>query len=112
VVVDWDAFDEESPIRTVNEIDIMATRGARPIFISCKNGNFDANETYKLNTVSERFGAQYAKKVLITTELDKLGDKAAYLRARMIDMDIDLLEDVDAISDDKLERKLRSLCAN
>jgi hypothetical protein len=30
----------------------------------------------------------------------------------MIDMDIDLLEDVDAISDDKLERKLRSLCAN
>lgn len=112
VVVDWDAFDEDSPIRTVNEIDIMATKGARPIFISCKNGNFDANETYKLNTVSERFGAKYAKKVLITTELDKLGDKAAYLRARMIDMGIDLLEDVDAISDDKLERKLRSLYAN
>ena len=43
---------------------------------------------------------------------DKLGDKAAYLRARMIDMDIDLLEDVDALSDDKLERKLRSLCSN
>ncbi len=112
VVVDWDAFDEDNPVRTINEIDIVAMRGARPIFISCKNGNFDANEIYKLNAVSERFGAKYAKKVLVTTELDKLGDKAEYLRSRMDDMKIRLLEDVDTMDDNELDRVLRSLWSN
>ena len=83
-----------------------------PIFISCKNGNFDVDELYKLNTVAERFGSGYAKKVLIASELDKLGYKAEYIRARAEDMRIRLIEDVDRMEDAELDRLLRSLWSN
>ena len=112
VVIDWDVTDEESDVRTINEIDVLAMKGACPIFISCKNGNFDSNEAYKLSTVAERFGAHYAKKVVIATELEKLGDRAEYLRARMVDMKIRCVEDVDAMSDTELERVLKTLWSN
>ena len=76
VVIDWDGAEEDEEYRTINEIDVIAMKGSIPLFISCKNGDFDANELYKLNTVAERFGRKYSKKVLISTELDKLGEKA------------------------------------
>ena len=44
----------------------MAMHGIVPVFVSCKNGNVDKHEVYKLNAVAERFGEKYAKKVLIT----------------------------------------------
>ena len=86
VVIDWDRAEEDEEYRTINEIDVVAMKGSIPIFISCKNGDFDANELYKLNTVAEHFGNKYSKKVLISTELDKLGEKPDYIRARMDDM--------------------------
>ena len=64
-------------------------------FILCKNGDFDANELYKLNTVAEHFGNKYSKKVLVSTELDKLGEKSDYIGARMDDMGIRSVENVD-----------------
>lgn len=112
VVIDWDMAEEQQPCRTINEIDVLAMKGSIPVFISCKNGMFDVNELYKLNTVAGRFGNKYAKKVLVSTEMDKMGDHAEVLRARMDDMDIRSVENVDAISDDELVRKLRSLWIN
>ncbi len=111
-VIDWDGNDRSEEIRTVNEIDVVAMKGAIPIFISCKNGDFDANELYKLETVTDRFGGEYAKKILVSTELDKLGVKSEYLRARMHDMGIRSIENVDEDSDAELERILRSLWCN
>ena len=83
-----------------------------PIFISCKNGDFDANELYKLNTVAEHFGSKYSKKVLVSTELDKLGEKSNYIRARMDDMGIRSVENVDEMNDSEFERVLKSLWSN
>jgi len=111
VVIDWDPVDEEEQ-RTINEIDVLAMKGCIPIFISCKNGDFDAGELYKLSTVADRFGGKYAKKVLISTSLDRLGEKADYLRARMEDMGIRCVENVDEMSGEELTRVLRSLWCN
>ena len=112
VVLDWDAPEEAEPYRTVNEVDVIAMKDALPVFISCKNGNFEVDELYKLNAVAERFGGEYVKKVLIATELDKLGTKANYIRARAEDMQIRLIEDMDSMSDEELERVLKSLWCN
>ena len=112
VVIDWDGDEEGDAIRTVNEIDVMAMKGAIPVFISCKNGDFDMEELYKLSTVADRFGGKLVKKVLVSTELDKLGGKADYLRARMEDMKIRRLENIDELSMAELDRQLKSLWSN
>lgn len=110
VVMDWDAVPQPNDIcKTINEIDIMAMKGAIPIFISCKNGRFDVNELYKLNTVAERFGGKYAKRVLIATELDKLKDENQ-IRARCDDMGIYRIENIDEMQDPELVHELTVIC--
>lgn len=111
ILIDWDTQAADL-FRTQNEIDIIAIKDAIPIFISCKNGAIEAEELYKLNSVAERFGGKYVKKVLIATELEKLGAKTEHLRARAADMGIRLLENVDEWDDQKLDRALRSLWLN
>ncbi len=111
-VIDWDQNDEANRYRTINEIDILAMKGAIPIFISCKNGNFDENELYKLSTVADRFGDKYAKKVLVATKLDKFGVKSDYLRARMNDMNIRCIENITTANHSQFEAILRSLWFN
>lgn len=74
VNIDWDGVIhpmEDSWKDTTNEIDLILMRGVTPIFISCKNGKIGEEELYKLNTVANRFGGKYAKKVLIATKLEK-----------------------------------------
>lgn len=61
--------DEEKD--TENEIDVVLMKGLTLIFISCKNGQVDDDELYKLESVTNRFGGLYAKKVLIATYLGK-----------------------------------------
>ena len=114
VAIDWDGGDneEDERFRTVNEIDVLAMHGTLPIFISCKNGDFDTEELYKLNTVAHRFGGSYAKKVLVTSDLNSLGAKGEYLRARAADMSIRILDNVAQIGDRELDRILRSLWLN
>ncbi len=109
VVIDWDYMDQSEAYRTINEIDVIAMKGIVPIFISCKNGDFDVDELYKLNSVAEQFGAKYAKKVLVASELEKLNEKGKYIQARMLDMNIRHILNVDEMPDNELEKKLRSL---
>lgn len=89
VNIDWDG--EQDGFDTENEIDIMMMHGLVPVFISCKNGYFDNNELYKLNTVATRFGGKYAKKVLVATSLDN-SVFSNYIRQRADDMGIRLVE--------------------
>jgi hypothetical protein len=115
VVIDWDGDDEDEAnekFDTINEIDVIAMKSSVPVFISCKNGDFDANELYKLSSVAERFGGKYAKKVLVSTVLGELGEKSTYLETRMDDMGIRTVDDVDAIGDEAFEKKLKSVWCN
>lgn len=113
VVIDWDGvfhneWVEQDAVDTENEIDVMAMHGVVPIFISCKNGNFNVDELFKLSTVAERFGGKYAKKVLIAAKLPD-GVAGVHLRRRMDDMKIYLIENVHGLSDKKFEEKLEKL---
>ena len=82
VEIEWDN-DLPSPSKnTNNEIDLLLTRGVCPLFVSCKNGDVDENELYKLAVVSERFGGEYAKKMLIVTELEPESPQAREAFAR------------------------------
>lgn len=112
VCIDWDGDDLENGegIVVENEIDVMMTKGVVPVFISCKNGQVDVNELYKLNTVAHRFGGDYAKKVLIVTNLERNGgDPAAFFRDRARSMGIRLLENIQHSSDSELERVIKNL---
>lgn len=102
VHIDWDGvtFDPAKRIpETRNEIDVITTRGMIPLFISCKNGDVDEEELYKLQTVATRFGGPDAKKMLIATHLQKKNDastNAFIQRAR--DMGIHLVTDAATLS--------------
>lgn len=116
VVIDWDGdFDDDKTgerYDTENEIDVLLMHGMIPVFVSCKNGLLSAEELYKLNTVAERFGGEYAKKVLVATSLSALGETGGYLRQRAGDMNIRIVEDIQNLDDDGLERVLGNLWRN
>lgn len=119
VFIDWDGEpgEEEGSVFIQNEIDVVMTRGMVPVFVSCKNGAFDANELNKLNTVATRFGGKYAQKLLIATSLEKCGNKD-FILARADKMNItvvDLMPDGPcpnkaAQADRILQRELGKLC--
>ena len=72
VHLDWDGIIHNRPgVDVLNEIDVLSLKGYVPTFISCKSGKMDSPQIlhalYELDTVANRFGGKYAKKVLVTT---------------------------------------------
>ena len=114
VFIDWDWDIHGNDVADVeNEIDVILMKGLTPVFISCKNGMVRMDELYKLSVVAEKFGGKYVRKVLAVTELEKMGENEAYIRARCDAMDIRIFENIDEISEEKFNSKLRNLwCAN
>ncbi len=70
-----------------NEVDVMAVRGIKPVFISCKTRvpiNEDLNELY---AIREHFGGEFACAVLATTKY--VGrETPIYERARAMGIEI------------------------
>lgn len=109
VNLDWDGDVTGQSVETANEIDVLLMKGAIPVFISCKNGRVETEELYKLNTVAWRFGGRYARRVLVASELEKMGAKAWHLRERAKDMGIRLVENVDRMTHRELTEAIASL---
>lgn len=110
VQIDWDGDipTAEEGYDTVNEIDVLAMHHMIPVFVSCKNGKFTAEELYKLNSVAERFGGKYAKKVLVASRLeDEAPDEILKLRAN--DMKIQIIAGDDLTEDEKLKKRLTNV---
>ena len=104
VTIYWDESNENQS-NVVNEIDVVVMKGLVPIFISCKNGFVDVNELYKLNTVAEHFGGEYARKVLIATEdVTSISNRAEEMKIKVID-NIGQLD----FNEKELKRKIKSL---
>lgn len=105
VTIDWDGIihsKDENWKDTTNEIDVILMRGLIPTFVSCKNGKIGEEELYKLNTVAEKFGGKYAKKMLIATKLerDNYVAKMAYMR-RAEDMGIKIIPNAGEMTDEE-----------
>lgn len=112
VVIDWDGeivHPKGSRIKdTENEIDVIMMHGAIPVFVSCKNGNVDTDELYKLCSVADRFGGKYARRVLVANAVDE-GAAGDHLRQRAADMDVRLIENVQNMNDEELCRVITNL---
>lgn len=113
VLLDWDNpdinNDKYNSYTTTNEIDIMLMKGIVPVFVSCKNGVTDIGELYKLNTVAERFGGKYARKILLISDHHNSTYTPEHVLARAEDMNIIVVPDVAKLSYEELEDKIRNL---
>lgn len=93
VTIDWDGKLETDIEDVENEIDVILMKDLTPIFISCKNGkSFKSDELYKLSTVAGRFGGKYAKKVLVATRLDEMGEAGEAIVNRADDMCVSVIK--------------------
>lgn len=107
VYIDWDGtLQQTSQGDTCNEIDVMMMYGVLPVFVSCKNGKVKMEELYKLNTVAERFGQAYARKVLVAPGIR--GRAAVDLRERAEAMRIRVVDKLPDGSWDELMRSFRN----
>ena len=92
VVVDWDGDINES-INTINEIDLILTRGVSSLFVSCKSGVPSTMALNEINTLTEWFGGMFSKGVIVTMcELSTVSP-ATYRRA--IDMGLCVIQKED-----------------
>jgi len=90
------------------------TRGMVPFFVSCKNGNVDVNEIYKLHTVSTRFGGKYAKKILIVACPDQNQEaNGSYFKTLAKELDVRVVDSfeekyITELDDEELRECVRS----
>ncbi len=111
VLIDWDGkvYESTEVAETENEIDAVMMHGAIPVFVSCKSGIIEGEELYKLNTVAERFGGSYAKKVLAVTALQGSRLAIDHVKVRAADMRIRIIEGVHLMTEEALRKALRQL---
>ena len=70
----------------------------------------DENELYKLNTVAERFGGPYARKVLVASYFGKSSEEGhKYFVQRAKDMKIQLIENVHELSEEEFAKKIKNI---
>lgn len=109
VKIDWDGIENGkfSKIKdTTNEIDVFIMRDLVPLFISCKNGDVGKEALYELNTVAEKFGGEYARKVLMATFISHDTSKKKFLLQRAKDMKIEVIENIDLMSKQEFKREM------
>ena len=111
VSMDWDGIENrEVPAQTRNELDVMLTIGLLPVCISCKNGAFDKNALYELDTVSRHFAGRFAKRILVGSCENQASQTVEHLRQRALDMNIVPLFDAQNYSFEELSKLLRKHC--
>ena len=113
VYIDWDeTIEKKGKVDVHNEIDVILMKGFVPVFVSCKSGDVEVEELYKLYSVAERFGGPYAKKALVCTNLKAKATNEAVIKARAAEMDIKVIDDADGISESEFRSKISSLWEN
>lgn len=68
VNINWDGEVGNADDGVENEIDVMLLDGYIPTFVSCKNGKVTQMALYELETVANRFGGKYAKKIMVASQ--------------------------------------------
>lgn len=86
-VVCWDEVLGHGSV--INEIDVMATRGVVPLFISCKVSDIKTEALNELAILRDRFGGKGAKAAIVSTGRCNAAarHRAAQLGIAVIDRD-------------------------
>jgi len=103
-VVNWQSGEIKSD-SVSNEIDVMAVRGIRPIFISCKTSDVHTEALNELSILRERFGGHYSRAILVTS--GTASRSRATMRNRATKLGIELIEWED-LKLDRLTARLRN----
>ena len=98
-VVRWDEVLGHASV--INEIDVMATRGVVPLFISCKVSDIKTEALNELAILRDRFGGKGAKAAIVYT-----GRCNAASRHRAAQMGIAVI-DRDELENGQLTRRLK-----
>ncbi len=102
VVADWQEGGSVSD-RVSNELDVVATCGVKPVFISCKTCDVKTEALNELAILRDRFGGQIARAAIVTAEHGR-----APMRHRAMELEIDVI-DLDDLSRETLQRRLKAL---
>ena len=86
-VVRWDEVLGHASV--INEIDVVATRGVVPLFISCKVSDIKTEALNELAILRDRFGGKGAKAAIVSTGRCNAASRhrAAQLGIAVIDLD-------------------------
>lgn len=86
-VVDWETQRNHDAVS--NELDVMATCGVTPVFISCKTCDVKTEALNELAILRDRFGGQIARAAIVTAERgnSRMRNRAAKLGISVIDLD-------------------------
>ena len=98
-VVRWDEVLGHGSV--INEIDVMATRGVVPLFISCKVSDVKTEALNELAILRDRFGGKGAKAAIVST-----GRCNAAARHRAAQLGIAVI-DRDELENGKLVHRLK-----
>ena len=76
-----------------NEIDVVAVRGIRPTFISCKTCEIHTEALNELAILRDRFGGEVSRAIIVSTERTRTVTRN---RARELDIEVIDLNELDA----------------
>ncbi|MBQ9197258.1 MAG: DUF1887 family protein [Clostridia bacterium] len=85
-VVDWQG-SKPSQDSVTNELDVMATCGVLPVFISCKTCDVKTEALNELAILRDRFGGQGARAAIVTAERGR-----GPMRHRAMELGIDVID--------------------
>ncbi len=103
IIVDWDG-EEDNPLNTLNEVDVMLVKGQVPLFISCKSGQPNVTALNEIRTLATRFGGINGRPVLVT--MSEMRESDPHFCQRAEDMGIALIDASDMSSEERLLRRL------
>ena len=102
-VVDWQGR-APSHDSVTNELDVMATCGVLPVFISCKTSDVKTEALNELAILRDRFGGQGARAAIVTAERGR-----SPMRHRAMELGIDVIDLSDLSKKKVLLERLRAL---
>ena len=105
VIVDWDNA-RGTDRSTRNEIDVLMVRGIQSVFVSCKMGAPTPLALSEIKILSQKFGGENTKTVVLTAADVYERDRSLLQRAR--DLDI-ILIDRSTLKKGDLSRRFQSL---
>ncbi len=100
VVIDWDGKGDSS---TTNEIDVMAVRGLKTYFLSCKSAgadNLGSDYLYEIDTMAHNLVGEFAQPALVTA-VPNLRNAAQSLWERALDMRV-IISDISYLQTGKI----------
>ncbi len=103
-VVNWEGGQTQRNAVT-NEIDVMAVRGIRPLFISCKTSEIKTEALNELAILRDRFGGKGSRAMIVTSS--NPSKSRALMRMRADELGIEVVE-WDDLTKDRLVERLKN----